>query len=454
MATLTASGIGSGLDISSIVSQLMAVERQPLARLQQKEADVQAQISAMGALKGALSTFQSSLAALKTSDTFNATKLTSSDADVLTLTGDADAVPGSFAVNVVRLAQAHRMGSGGFAPAQTFGGNAGDSVTVTVDGESLTVDLSTAKTLAQIQEAINAAAGDVGLRATLINADAATQHLVLASDQTGHANRIQLSFGGTITEATLGFATLNKDGTGAVLADLAQLDASVQLDGFAITRPTNTLSDVVDGLTLELTGTGATTVTVKQDDAAISKALQGFVDAYNGLRKALGDLDKGALNGNSIIRSVDARVRGLVNQSFAGLGDYTRLAQIGIETNREGVMSLKSTLLTAAIAGDRNGLAALFSDEDGGFAKSLDTVLDGFLKSGGIVQSRVDGLSSTVEDLQDAQARMEIRLEKTQQRLQAQFTALDSLVGQLNNTSTYLAQQLAQLPKYTLSNNR
>jgi flagellar hook-associated protein 2 len=130
------------------------------------------------------------------------------------------------------------------------------------------------------------------------------------------------------------------------------------------------------------------------------------------------------------------------------------LAQIGIETNREGVMSLKSTLLTAAIAGDRNGLSALFSDEDGGFAKSLDTVLDGFLKSGGIVQSRVDGLSSTVEDLQDAQARMEIRLEKTQQRLQAQFTALDSLVGQLNNTSTYLAQQLAQLPKYTLSNNR
>jgi flagellar hook-associated protein 2 len=96
----------------------------------------------------------------------------------------------------------------------------------------------------------------------------------------------------------------------------------------------------------------------------------------------------------------------------------------------------------------------VFSDEDGGFAKSLDTVLDGFLKSGGIVQSRVDGLNATAEDLQDAQARMELRLEKTQLRLQDQFTALDSLVGQLNNTSTYLAQQLAQLPKYTLSNNR
>lgn len=179
---ISSPGLGSGLDVNSIVTSLMAIEERPLTLLNQKEATVQAEISSMGGLKSALSTLQSSLTALGKEDTFRATSTQSSDSAVFTATSSSTATSANYAVTVNRLAQAHKVGSTGFADTTTFGGTAGDEMTITVDSKSFVLDLSTAKTLSQIQSAINAELNTTGVTAGLITGDSGQQTLTLTAD--------------------------------------------------------------------------------------------------------------------------------------------------------------------------------------------------------------------------------------------------------------------------------
>jgi flagellar hook-associated protein 2 len=152
---ITAAGVGSGLDIENIVSQLMSLERRPLVALQQKTRAAESEISALGTFKSQLSTFQDAMEELSSLDEFRKFASSSTDEDVLTATADGDAAAGNFSVEITRLAQNNRYASQEFASGATVGGGASDGLTLTVDGESVTIDLSTAQTPSQIRDAIN-----------------------------------------------------------------------------------------------------------------------------------------------------------------------------------------------------------------------------------------------------------------------------------------------------------
>ncbi len=446
MAGLQSPGLATGLDVNSIVSQLMAFEQRPLIRLVEREAGYQAEISALGNLKSALSQLQSSVGALQDTSTFQAVKAGSSDADVLSTSADDSAAVSGFSVVVDRLAQRHKLASAEFDETDTFGGGAGDGLTLTVGAESFTMDLSTAKTLDEIRDAVNAEDNATGVTAVVVNGDDGSQTLVLTAGETGYDNRVQLSYQGAITGGTLSLATINKDADGLPLADDTELDASLTVEGVPVTRGSNDIDDVIDGVTLHLQGVGEAQIDLTRNTAPISDGVQAFVSAYNRLRGEISSLSGGDLGGDSLLRNIESQIREVLNTPVPANGSYAYVQQIGISTAESGDLQLDASRLSTAIDEDLEVLAALFADSDNGFAIKLDTVLERFVEVDGLIDSRVEGLNGQISSLETQRGNLERRLEATEERLRAQFAALDQLVSQLQNTSRFLAQQLAGLP--------
>ena len=205
---ISAPGIGSGLDVQSIVDQLMAIERQPLNRLETDKKDLEGQLSTLGQLKSALTTFQAALSDLKTVDAFEVYKAESADETAFTATANSNAAVGVNDIQVLALAQAHKMGSVAIADTDTTTlGGAGDLITLTVNGNAFTVDAG-GKTLSEIRDAINDAPDNTGVSASIISENNGSHRLVLTSRETGNANAMSLSFSGTLG-TSLGMADIN-----------------------------------------------------------------------------------------------------------------------------------------------------------------------------------------------------------------------------------------------------
>ncbi len=450
---ISAPGLGSGLDISSIVSQLMEVESQPLTRLNQKEAKVQAEISAYGSLKSALSSFKSSLSKLTSEDTFQSTKTSSSDADVLSVTSGTGAVTSSYDIKVNRLAQQHKLGSSEFAAETTFGGGPNDRLTITSGTDSFEIDLSTAMTLEEIQAAINVEANDTGITAGLISGDSGMQTLILSSGSSGYEDRVQLSFSGDVNAATFNFAMLNRDADDQALGSEQDLDASLTIDGVPVTRGSNSIDDAVAGLTLNLKTTGEATVSTSKDPLVAKKAVEGFVNAYNALKGQLSTLSSNGAS-SSVIRGIENQIRGVMN-GVSGQGVYAYISQMGVTTNSDtGKLEFDGTKLDAALADNPDSVISFFAAEDSGFATRMDGMLAGYLDSDGVIDSIIDGANSRIKDISRSRESLERRLESTEQRYLQQFSALDSLMANMNSTSDYLASQLDALSNLTINRNK
>ena len=451
---ISSPGVGSGLDVNGIVSQLMAVERQPLLRLDQKEAQAQAQISAYGSLKSALAELQDSLSTLKEITTFQATKATASESEILSVSSTTSAVTSSYNVTVNRLAQQHKLGSSEFASDATFGGVAGDELTVTASGKSFTLDLSTAMTLSEIQQAINVESNETGVAAGLITGDGGNQTLVLTSGETGYDNRIEIAFGGTIDAATFNFAMLNHDEEGVVLASENELDASMTVDGVAVTRGSNNIDDVVEGVEFGLQGLGQSSVSIGRDSSVAESAVQAFIEAYNGVKEQLANARTNGIS-NSLFRGVEAQLRGVLNNSLGSLGEYAYLSEFGITSSAgSGELELESEKLISALEENRESVIAFFSDEDSGFAVGMENMLEGYLKSGGTLDSVVRGANDKVDSIERSRDSMERRLEMIEQRYLDQFGALDTLMANMTTTSEYLASQLDMLSNMVSNQNK
>lgn len=443
---ITAAGVGSGLDIETIVSQLMTLERQPLQVLQSRESDTRAQISAYGSLKSAISSFQDAMKDLSTLDAFRIFQSNSSDATVMTASASSAAANGIYNLNVTRLAQNHKMGSDAFADTATFGGAAGDSLTLTGGDGSTTIDLSTATTLSGLRDAINSATDNPGVTATILNVGDGNQRLILTADESGYDNRVQLSFGGAISDTSFNFATTNQDSEGATLVDLAELDASYSIDGFALTSSSNNISSVIDGLDIELKGEGSAVLNVTRDTAAIEQSAKNFVNAYNNVFSTISALREDELSGDSTLLSVQRLMRSVLNTQPTGLtGSYDALSQLGIKTDRDtGQLTLNSSEFSAALDADFAGVAQLFANDDQGYAFRFESLADSMLEQDGIIDNRVDGLNVRVRGLESDQAELERRLDLKEIALRRQYSALDQLVGSLQSTSAFLLQNFSR----------
>ncbi|MCG8426476.1 MAG: flagellar filament capping protein FliD [Chromatiales bacterium] len=430
----------------------MAVERQPLVRLDQKEAVIQAEISAYGLLKGGLSSLQSSLSKLEDKDTFQASKASSSDQDVLTVSSEPGAVTSSYNIEVNRLAQQHKLGSSEFSSSDTFGGAAGDELTLTVGTESFTLDLSAGMTLSEIQTAINDESNETGVVAGLITGDSGNQTLVLTAKESGYDNRVQLSYGGAINSSTFNFSMLNRDENDQLLASENELNSSLTIDGVSVTRNTNSISDAVDGLTLDLKATGKSFVSIDKDYSAATDAINNFVAAYNGLKDQLAQVSITA--SGSVIRGVESQLRNVLNDALTGLGSYTHISQLGVTSNAQtGKLEFDSSQLTDAMKENPDSVTSFFTDETSGFAYRMDTMLEGYLQTGGTMDSLLDNANSRVDTIGRDRESLERRMESVEARYLQEFTTLDTLMASMSTTSQYLTTQLTALSNLTTGNN-
>lgn len=437
-------GVGSGLDINSIVSQLMAIERRPLTTLQRKESDFEAQLSAYGRLKSSVSDFQTAMQKLSSTSKFQLYSATSADETLFTATADSTAGVGAFSIEVVNLAVSQKMASAAFADSTTTTiGNAGDTVDIQVGSDpanTFTVDIG-GKTLNQIRDAINVATDNKGVTASVLNENGGYR-LVLTSNDTGTANQMTLSF---------------KDSGSNPIADPLTTttirnaeDAQIKVDGFTATRSSNTISDVIQGVTLTLKGEstpGATTdLSVGRDDTAVTDAVQEFVDTFNSLRSTISDLRSGDLEGDNTLLSIESRLLSVINSPASGLsGAFKYLSEVGVSIQKNGDMALDTAQLDTAMQADFPGFADLFGNQGQGFAYRLNAFADDLLASNGLLKIRTDGINDRIDFVQSRQDQLERRLVTVEDRLRAQFTAMDALVGQLNSTGDYLNRQLANL---------
>mgnify|MGYP001827820021 FL=1 len=305
---ISAPGVGSGLDVNSIVKQLMEIERQPLNRLESSKKDLQVQLSAFGQLNSALSTFQSALGDLKTVDAFEVYKAVSSDEGAFTATADSSAAPGSIDIQVVRLAEVHKMGSLAIADTDTTAlGRAGDKMTFTVNGNAFTVD-GGGMTLSQLADAINDAPDNTGVSATIISENSGSNRLVLTSAETGNANAINLSATGRLG-SDLDLADIN---------DPAQLDSELLVDGlYTVTRSGNSIDDAISGVTLNLIAETSTEVQLKvsRDTESVAESVRAFVDAFNELKTTIDSLsgEGNDLEADNTLRSIESQIQAVFN---------------------------------------------------------------------------------------------------------------------------------------------
>jgi len=358
----------------------------------------------------------------------------------------SEVVPGSYTVQVNRLAQVHKMGSGEYLATDTFGGNTGDALTIQVGSDpssTMSIDLDTASTLEEIRDAINQSADNPGVTATIINGNGGNQKLVLTSEETGQAGAITLGYGGTLDASSFGFQTINDIG-----GDLALLDAELVIDGYVVNRSGNSIDDIIQGVTLDLKkaepGTGIV-VDIARDLTATVDAVEGFADAYNELRTVIRGLRDDQLQADSTLLLIENKLRGVLNSTPLE-GAFRHLSEIGVSLQKDGNMTVDTTKLTDALESDVGAVAELFAAEDKGYAVRLDEMVGNWLDSDGLVDSKTDGINARIDRIEDQQLSMERRLEQIEARYLRQFNAMDSLVTQLNGMSTYLSQQLAALP--------
>ena len=358
---LSSPGIGSNLDVNSIVTQLMSLERRPLAGLASREASFQARLTAFSSLKGAVASFQSTMAGLRDPGRFESFRVQTANPAVLGAVAAKNAVAGNYTINVSALAVPQVLQAQGVA-SQTAAGSIGVVTLRVGEGPLHSIAVNAGNnTLSGLRDAINAAQDDV--EATIVNDGSATPYrLLLSAVRGGTANEIAVSH--ALSEGIL------RNALDGISVAQPAANASVSVNGVAITGATNQLVDAIPGLTLNLGTTGSTTVSVSRDTAQAQSAVQGFVKAYNDLSATVATLTAynaatgrgGLLVGDSTAIGVQSQLRAAAGAPPAGVtGELGRLSQIGVEFDRNGRLTLDAARLNAAIAQRPDDIASLFA---------------------------------------------------------------------------------------------
>jgi flagellar hook-associated protein 2 len=386
--TLSSPGIGSGLDVNGIVDKLMAVEQRPLTVLAQRQATDQAKISAFGNLNSALSALQAKLAALATPSGFQTLGASIADVNVLSASIGGKAVAGAYDIEVTSLAQAQKLVSAGYAGTADavgsgtltfeFGTTAAGVFTPGASGAKTVTIAPGQDTLAGIRDAVNAAA--VGVTATIVNDGSALgNRLVFTSNATGAANSLRV--GVTDADATngdaAGLSALAYDPAGPAGAGrnrdekVIAKDAALTIDGIPVTKPSNVITDAIDGVTLTLKATNAGTPTrlsVSSSTANVAGSISAFAKAYNDLDTTFDNLTKydatqkqaSVLTGDATVRTIQFQLRSVLGSAF-GTGTYRTLSQVGVSFQTDGTLAVDSTKLQAALDKDPAGVTQLFA---------------------------------------------------------------------------------------------
>jgi flagellar hook-associated protein 2 len=467
MAGISFSGLATGIDTASLISQLMTLERQPQQLLTKKKSSIQSKISEFNNISASLADFKSLMNGMKTEATFSGRTVSVSNTAAVTATVTSAAMPGRHTVTVDSLprpqTQVGRTGAeGGYASSSELNFGVG-TITISGAGEPVTVTINDSnKSLGGIAAAINASGANV--TASIINTGDATApyQLVLTGKDTGTYS-VTADLSGGSYESPLFTTTLSAS------------PARLTVDGIPISRTEakNAIADVIPGVSLTLLKENETVqIDISNDAAGITAKINSFINAYNNAMSLLNKQSNynattkssGVLSGDFTIRSMKQQLQSVVTTQVASLsGQYSSLSRIGITSNaKDGSLSLDAKKFNAALAADFQGVVDLFtinSDVKGlaadqyGIAPQFSSLLDKITKSyvsagyadNGVIATRVKGLSKSISDIDKQIDAMEVRLAQKEQSLKKQYTALESLVNSLNSQGNAMIAQLNNL---------
>ena len=447
MATISSTGIGSGLDIDSLVTKLVAAEKSAgQTRIDNKKTSLTQQFSAMATLMGGMSGFQASLNSLVSAGSFTSRNVTLSDDAAFTAKAASSAAAGSYDVQVQQLATVSQLGSKEFASASTAVGTG--TLTISVGANSFNIDVADgANSVANIRDAINKSAANTGVQASLLT-DVKGTHLVLTSQKTGADRALKVTTSGG--DGGLQKLVYDPNGTKNMELRSEAKDAILFVSGYEIHSGSNTVSNAIEGVTLTLkapTETDSTVLlTVDRDDAAIQDAAKKFVDSYNSLASTIKSLGKydvstntgGPLVGDAMLRNIDSQVRKIMSTPVAGVaGNYTTLASLGITTQADGSLKLDPDKFNAALQANPGAVSDIFTSSNGVAVKLAD-FMGSKTSATGELTTRSSDITDTLVDLKDQQDALDARMKVVQDRYYKQFNALDSLLAQLHSTASSL----------------
>jgi len=423
--TIRAAGVGSGIDVESIITQLMELEREPLNRLESQRQEIDVKISTLGTFKSVLSEFETLATRLSDSAIFGKFAATSSDEEILTVDVAAGTKPVSHDIDVLSLASSHQLATELYEDGQDSGFAAG-TYSFSSSDESFDVELAAGSTLLNMRDAINDHVDNTSVRASILNLDGGSR-LIVSSIESGVANSITAP------------AQFNEF--------RAAQDAQFTIDGFAASSPTNEVSDVILGMTINLEATGQANVVSTRDNESAKEQLDEFVVGYNNILDTIDSLLTNEFPGDGTIRSIATELsRGFFQTVEVKGSDYSFL-DLGLTFDRNGNLSLDDSKFEEIQSSQYYvDILAATTLAETGLASNIKSTIERYTDVEGILELKQDSLRSNNDLLDTQSSRLEYQLEQTEDRYRRQFSAMDTVVAQLQNTSTFLVNQLANLP--------
>lgn len=480
MATISSPGLGSGLDVNSIVDQLVAIERRPIDLLTTQKTALQSKLSAFGLLKSYTVNVEDAVARLADPTLWQKTSTGSTDSSAVTATSNATASSGTYSVQVSQLAQSQSLASGAYTSNTASVGTgtlkielgswgAGPAFTPKVPAASVDIVIGTGEdSLESVRAKINAA--NAGVSASIVK-DSSGSRLVIRSLATGAENALRITATADTPLPTMptdppSLASLVYDPAVPASSKLTQTleakDARATINGLLVTSKSNTFADVIAGVSLTVSKLTTTDVQINvgSDTAAMKNVINDFVKAYNDISKYLADQTKydpdsktaGTLQGDRATLSLQSQLRTALGQASGASSVFRTLSDLGIELQRSGSLTVNDAKLSSAL-GNLTEVSKAFTNPasngvgNTGLAVRLKSLTDSMTLTDGIVTTRSDGLRTSIKRADDQVAKYELRLAATRERLLRQYGALDTRLSALTGLNSYVSQQITNWNK-------
>ena len=449
MSGITFSGVATGMDTSTMISQLVSLERVRITQLEEQKSNYNSQISIVQGLNSKLQALQKQAEGLSTVDKFLSYETETSDSDYVTLSASGNASPGSYSITVDSLATAERRYSSGISAKDETGLFGSGTLSITIDDgddettDTVDIDVTSEDTLETLVSKINSA--DVAVNAGIMY-DGTNYYLQVSGKITGDTHAISITESGT----SLGINDAE--------ADIVQTasNAQIQMDGFAISSDSNEITTAIPGVTLRLHDETPVdepvNISISPNSEAIVNKIKGFVDAYNSVISLIHDEFKftgeakgaGRLTGDSTLRSVQMQLTQLASSAIDDLpGGIEALSQLGIKSDNSGSLVINESELSSLIADNAGGVAQLFAGTADhsvkGLADRMDDLIETFVDySEGILNAKVNGMKTSISSLDKSIERQEEYVSKYEDKLRAQFTSMELMVSSLQSQSNFL----------------
>jgi len=467
MASVSSLGVGTSLDLSSLMDSLTTAENARITPLNTQQSTYKAKLTSFGILQTSLDKLKTAATALQNASKIAGTSVTSTNTSFsATLTANTSAPAGSYNISVTQLAQSQSLLSGVQSdPKAALGttGAANRTITIAQNGKTpVTISLDDSQTsLNGMRDAINAKQS--GVTASVIKADDNSYYLALSANDSGTANAMTVSVSGDdALNKIVGYNATSS--TNGMKVTTAAQDAKFTVNNLELTRSSNTVTDALDGITLNLksqtSSAGPENLSVTKDPSAMTTAIQAYVDAYNSLQTTIAnqtaytavdkgatsqDSSNGALFGDGTVRTIATQLRSQNSASQPG-GDYATLASLGITQDINGRLQVDSGKLATALNTKPNSVTQFFvgDGKTTGFGTQATNMLTAMLDpTKGTVQSAEDGINKSLKNLTDQMTSTQASINLNLANYKTQFTNLSVLVNKLTNTGNYLSQQFA-----------